>query len=185
MAEDEDLDEDVESEDGEDGESQPKKGGKKTLFIIIGVAVLLLLGVGGALFVFLPDSATETTVEDEVEGEPEEPLPAEEVVLAPPVGIFYELPELLVDMNDISKRTAFLRLKLTLALAEESDRVRAEKQTPRIVDQMLAYLREVRAEELYGSAGMHRLREELLKRAAIAMAPAKVEDVLFTEVLLQ
>jgi flagellar FliL protein len=50
---------------------------------------------------------------------------------------------------------------------------------------MLAYLREVRAEEISESAGMHRMREELLKRAAIAIAPAKVEDILFTEVLMQ
>jgi flagellar FliL protein len=92
---------------------------------------------------------------------------------------------MLVDMNDVSRRTAFLRLKLTLALAEESDRARAEMLTPRIVDHMLAYLREVRAEEISESAGMHRMREELLKRAAIAIAPAKVEDILFTEVLMQ
>ena len=178
MAEDEDLDE--EAEDGEDDESRPKKGGKKTLFIVIGVVVLLILGVAGALLVGLPDSATETAVEEEQE----EPLPFEEV-LAPPGNVFYELPELLVDMNSVSRRTAFLRLSLTLALAEESDRARVEKLTPRIVDHILAYLREVRAEEISGSAGMHRLREELLKRAAIAVAPAKVQDLLFTEVLMQ
>lgn len=50
---------------------------------------------------------------------------------------------------------------------------------------MLAYLCGVRAEEISGSAGMHRMREELLKRAAIAIAPAKLQDLLFTEVLLQ
>ena len=185
MAEDEDLDE--EAEDGEDDESRPKKGGKKTLFIVIGVVVLLILGVAGALLVGLPDSATETAVEEDetaVEEEQEEPLPVEEV-LALPGDVFYELPELLVDLNSVSRRTAFLRLNLTLALTEESDRARVEKLTPRIVDHILAYLREVRAEEISGSAGMHRLREELLKRAAIAVAPAKVQDLLFTEVPMQ
>ena len=183
MAEDEDLDEDEESEGDGDEESQSKKGGKKTLFIVIGVVVLLILGAVGALLVGLPESATETTVEEE-EGL-DESLPVEEEAVAPPGLIFHELPEMLVDMNDVSRRTAFLRLKLTLALAEESDRARAEMLTPRIVDHMLAYLREVRAEEISGSAGMHRMREELLKRAAIAIAPAKVEDILFTEVLMQ
>lgn len=104
MAEDEDRDE--ESEDGEDEESQSKKDGKKTLFIIVGVVVLVILGAVGALLVGLSDSETETTVE-EAHGEPlpEEALPEEEV-LAPPARVFHELPEILVDMNDVSQRTA-------------------------------------------------------------------------------
>ena len=36
-----------------------------------------------------------------------------------------------------------------------------------------------------GSAGIHRLREELLARANIAAAPARVVDILFTEMLVQ
>jgi flagellar FliL protein len=43
----------------------------------------------------------------------------------------------------------------------------------------------MRPEELRGSAGTWRLREELLARANIALAPARVVDVLFTEMLVQ
>jgi flagellar FliL protein len=38
---------------------------------------------------------------------------------------------------------------------------------------------------LRGSAGTWRLREELIARANIAIAPARVTDVLFTELLIQ
>jgi flagellar FliL protein len=47
------------------------------------------------------------------------------------------------------------------------------------------YLREMRPEELRGSAGTYRLREELLARANIAVSPARVTDVLFSEMIIQ
>jgi len=45
--------------------------------------------------------------------------------------------------------------------------------------------RELRIEDLQGSAGMYRLREELLRRVRAATAPAQVKDVLFKEMLVQ
>jgi flagellar FliL protein len=56
---------------------------------------------------------------------------------------------------------------------------------PRIMDNFQVYLRELRIEDLKGSAGMYRLREELLVRVNAAAAPAKVRDVLFKEMLVQ
>jgi flagellar FliL protein len=47
------------------------------------------------------------------------------------------------------------------------------------------YLREMHPDELRGAAGTYRLREELIDRASIAAAPARVKDVLFTELLIQ
>ena len=56
---------------------------------------------------------------------------------------------------------------------------------PRIMDNFQVYLRELRIEDLKGSAGMYRLREELLTRVNAAAAPAKIQDVLFKEILVQ
>jgi flagellar FliL protein len=47
------------------------------------------------------------------------------------------------------------------------------------------YIREIRPEELRGSTGTYRLREELIARAQIAVHPAQVRDVLFVEMLVQ
>ncbi|MFQ5467950.1 MAG: flagellar basal body-associated FliL family protein, partial [Kiloniellaceae bacterium] len=47
------------------------------------------------------------------------------------------------------------------------------------------YLRELRIQDLQGSAGLQRLREELLLRVATAAYPAQVRDVLFREMLIQ
>jgi flagellar FliL protein len=56
---------------------------------------------------------------------------------------------------------------------------------PRILDLFQTYLREMRPEELRGSAGTQRLREELLARANLAAAPARIVDVLFQEIIVQ
>ena len=42
---------------------------------------------------------------------------------------------------------------------------------PRVVDQFQAYLRELRVDDLKGSAGVLRLKEELLRRVNVAAAP--------------
>lgn len=54
-----------------------------------------------------------------------------------------------------------------------------------MIDQFQVYLRELRVEDLQGSAGMYRLREELLIRVSAAVKPAKVSDILFKEMLVQ
>jgi len=56
---------------------------------------------------------------------------------------------------------------------------------PRIIDNFQVYLRELRLEDLRGSAGMYRLREELLTRVVAAAQPVRVKDVLFKEMLIQ
>jgi flagellar FliL protein len=56
---------------------------------------------------------------------------------------------------------------------------------PRIVDQFQSYLRELRVDDLRGSAGVMRLKEELLRRINVAAAPFSVRDVLLKEMIVQ
>ena len=56
---------------------------------------------------------------------------------------------------------------------------------PRMVDQFQAYLRELRLDDLKGSEGVVRLKEELLRRADVAAAPYKVRDVLLKQMIIQ
>ena len=48
-----------------------------------------------------------------------------------------------------------------------------------------ARARELRRSDLEGSAGIYRLKEELLRRVNLAIYPAHVESVLFKEILVQ
>jgi len=56
---------------------------------------------------------------------------------------------------------------------------------PRVTDIFQTYLRELRAGDLNGSAGMYRLKEELTRRVNAALAPTQVSAVLFKEIIVQ
>ena len=49
----------------------------------------------------------------------------------------------------------------------------------------ISSLRELRLDDLKGSAGVLRLKEELLRRVNVAAAPYKVRDVLLKEMIVQ
>lgn len=66
-----------------------------------------------------------------------------------------------------------------------ADAGQAEKMLPRIIDSLQFYLREMRLEELQGSVGTYRLKEEIQGRLNRILAPVKVNDVLFKEILIQ
>jgi flagellar FliL protein len=72
-----------------------------------------------------------------------------------------------------------------LEVGRQDDVERVKLAMPRLQDMFQTYLREMRPEELRGSAGTYRLREELIARANLAAAPAQVTDVLFTQMLIQ
>ena len=98
---------------------------------------------------------------------------------------FYDLPEMIVNLNSTGRRPSFLKIKVSLELANEADISHLDSVSPRIIDNFQVYLRELRIDDLRGSAGIYRLREELLARVATAARPAKIKNVLFKEVLVQ
>ena len=104
---------------------------------------------------------------------------------APKQTVFYDMPTMLVNLNSDGRQSNFLKLSVSLELSSEAGRAKLEKMQPRIVDNFQVYLRELRIEDLQGSAGLQRLREELLLRVNTAVEGAHVEDVLFKEMLVQ
>jgi len=156
-----------------------KRGGKK---LIIGVVLLVLLMVGTAAGLYFSGIASTLL------GKGEEKK-AEKVEAPPPppkVAVFYDdLPDMLVNLNTGSKKSSFLKLHVSFQIESEEDKAKIKLVQARIVDTFQTYLRELRLEDLKGSAGLYRLREELLMRVNAAVAPVKVDDVLFTEMLVQ
>jgi flagellar protein FliL len=102
-----------------------------------------------------------------------------------PAPVFYALPDLLVSLNTGERRSTFLRVEVNLQLQNAEDQPRIERLLPRVMDYCQVYLRELRLDELRGSAGTTRLREELLRRISTAAAPIQVTDVLFSEIFVQ
>lgn len=177
----EDLDD---FEDGAGSEASGEDGGKgrniKRLLLL--VVLPLLLVVGGGAGVYLSGAADPLLAMVGL-GHAKE---AEEVVPEQPKAtVYYDLPEMLVNLNTAGRKQSFLKIRVALELADGGDVPRVEQAMPRVVDQFQVYLRELRVEDLQGAAGMYRLREELLVRVGAAVKPAKVNDVLFREMLVQ
>ena len=180
----EDLDDGVgESEDeGGEGEGGSGSGKKRLLIVIAAVLVLILGGAAAAYFTGLLQPVIDMLSGGQDAVAVEE-LDQQQVSSGD--AVFYDLQEMLVNINTGGRKAVYLKIRVSLELESGDDIVRIEEMMPRIVDNFQIYLRELRIEDLKGSAGMYRLREELLKRVSVAVAPAKVNDVLFKEMLVQ
>lgn len=100
-------------------------------------------------------------------------------------GYYYDLPDFIVNLSDSGSRQRFLKLSISLEIPKKEDEIKLQAVMPRISDGFQTYLRELRVDDLRGSAGVYRLRQELLARVRIAADPVFVRDVLFREILVQ
>lgn len=153
------------------GEPEPGRrrfalGGKKLLF---GLPALLLLG-GGAYY-----GATSY-------GLPGVAAPAAMSVKS---KVYYDLPEMVVNLSSGDKRVQYLKLKVALEASDQQVIDALTPVMPRILDMFQLYLRELRSTDLEGSAGVFRLKEELLRRINIEVHPRHVDRVLFKEIIVQ
>lgn len=182
-----DAADDADGEEGEEGGGGKSSGGKKKLFIIIGAVLLLLIGGGAAVFFLglldpLLGGSEEQTSEDEGEngdGGDGEAGEGEANV------VFYDLDEMIINLNTSGRQQSLLKIKVVLEVASQADLPKVQALMPRVVDNFQTYLRELRIDDIRGSAGLYRLREELLTRVNIAVKPAKVNAILFKEMLIQ
>ena len=99
--------------------------------------------------------------------------------------IFYELPDMIVNLNTSGNQPRFLKIRVALEFGDRKIVSKIRRDMPRIIDHFQVYLRELRREDLRGSAGMYRLKEELMIRVNQTVQPSRVRDVLFREMLVQ
>jgi flagellar FliL protein len=159
--------------EGAEGEGAGAKKGflSKKLIIMAAAGLLVVGGGGGGAYFFMS-------------GKGHEEKPAQAAVKPPPA--FFDLPELLVNLQSPGAgRTSFLKAKIVLEMENEKLVEQIKPLLPRVMDAFQTYLREMRQTDLDGSAGLYRLREELTRRVNLAVAPSKVNAVLFKEIIVQ
>lgn len=182
MADEDDLDEGAGGEEDTDLDDPPGGGGKKKMPIIIGAVLFLIVGgVAAAYFAGL----LQPLIDAIAGGAPEDGAEEDGAEVALGKEVFFDLDEMLVNLNTGARKSTFLKIKVALELENANEILRIQELMPRIMDNFQVYLRELRIEDLKGSAGMYRLREELLTRVNAATAPVRVKDVLFKEMLVQ
>lgn len=173
----------------EAAEGEAKKGGGKKKLLLIALPVVLI-GAGAGLWF--------TGILPGLLGMNPPPPPAAEgegaaQAQAPRPPAFFEMPEIITNLNAPGRRPVFVKLRSKLEITRAEDSAAIQTAMPRLLDLFQTHLREMRPEELRGSAGTQRLREELVARANIAVAPPagstqpapRITDVLFTEILVQ
>src|SRR5690606_26985418 len=146
-----------------------KKGIPK-LFIIIGAAALVVLLAGAGLYVFLSSSAapSEATAEASTDG-------GQAAATAAAAGntFIFNLPPMMVNLKNDGNGTAFMKLQLALEVANQEMMVEIQPRLAKVIDAFQVYLRELRKSDLEGSAGVYRLKEELLRRVNVAIYPSR------------
>lgn len=159
-----------EAEDGTEGaeDAPPAEPRSKKKLAIIGAAVLLLLGGGGGAAYMFFGASEDATAEASEE--------------AP---IYVEVPPLTVNLRTADGQTRFLKVRLVLVPADADKEEALRAKLPLILDAFQPFLRELRPEDLAGSAAVYRLKEELILRSASVLGPDAVRDVLVQDLIQQ
>lgn len=158
----------------EKSDDPPPKKSRRKLILIAAAVVVLLAAAAGLWFTGILPRLLGMEKPKEAAGEAKPVLPS-----------YVDVPEMVANLNGNSHKPSYIKLAARIEVPRPEDVEKVKAALPRIQDVMQTYLREMRPEELRGSAGTYRLREELLARANTAVAPAKVSDVLFTQMLVQ
>lgn len=146
-------------------------------------ALILALGGAGAAILFLGgggEAEHSVALEEETHDQTEAIAQA-----SAHVPHFYEMPELLVNINSSSGEATFLKIKLNIEVSDEALMPILDQNMPRVIDRYQGFLRELRPEDISGSAGYYRLKLELLRRVNLAIAPAQADAVNIDQLLIQ
>lgn len=196
----------AEGGEGAEGDAPAKKKlAGKTLILFIVLPALLILGAGGgaAFFLLKPKAEVHANAGDHGKDKGKKKkkdahgkdkgghggaakADGSSPVVSEGDGVYYvALPQMLINFSTDDGRPAFLKLRVTLEAPDEDVAYAVEPELPRIMDQFQGFLRELRMDDISGSAGTARLRLELLRRVNLAIAPAQMNAVLIEEMLVQ
>jgi flagellar protein FliL len=162
--------------EAEEGKAPPKR--KLSLkLILMAVGGLIGLGAigGGGYFFFFSGGHDKAEAAAPAAGPQIKPV------------VFLDMPDVLVNLSSTGggERTQYLKVKVTLELPNEAMSAQIQPVMPRLMDAFQTYLRELRPSDLDGSAGLYRLKEELTRRVNAAIAPSRINAVLFKEIVVQ
>ena len=163
---------DIVAEDIPEAASEAKKPRfSKKMLIIIGAIVTLLLVGGGAAYTML--SGGESTEEVKAEGYGEGRVS------------YVEAPPMVVNLREADGSARFLKIRFTLIPVNPDKADELKKKLPLIVDAFQPFLRELRPEDLSGSAAVFRIKEEMLVRATEAVGQHQIKDILIQDLIQQ
>jgi flagellar protein FliL len=148
---------------------------KKKLLMIGGLG-LLLVGGGGGAWLFFGPSGHEPKAASEASAEGKE---GEEG------AGFVEVPAMVVNLRSGDGAARFIKIRLMLVPANAEKAPVITAHLPLVIDSYQPFLRELRPEDLAGSAAVFRIKEELLIRANAVIGTGSVREVLVQDLIQQ
>jgi flagellar FliL protein len=182
--------------EGEGGEAVAEGGKKKLpmkLMIIAVVAVVFLAGGGatGYLLFLKPKHAPVKVAEvkpkakKKEKGKDAKPEEGMGKTSDGPNGVtYYAFPTVLSDMQGADGRPGQVKLDMTFELANVDVADTINENMPRVKDMLQTFLRELRPEDISGSEGDFRLRQELMRRVNLIIAPAQINTINLTGIVI-
>ena len=150
---------------------EPKS--KKRLIVIAAALLLLGGGGGGAAYLMLGSGGGAV---DQAAAEAEPPAEA---------AAYVEVPPMTVNLRSADGQARFLKVRFVLVPRKASEEEMVKEKLPLILDSFQPFLRELRPEDLAGSAAVFRLKEEMIVRAARVLGPDIISDVLIQDLIQQ
>lgn len=165
---------------GETAESQATaKPGKRKIILAAAGAAVLLLGGGGAYALSGGDAA---------EAETEESAAADHGESEGGHGEgdkFIDVPPMVVNLRSADGAARFIKLHFMLVPGANGTEEGLKEKLPVLLDAYQPFLRELRPEDLAGSAAVFRIKEEMLVRARETLGEGQVKDVLIQDLIQQ
>ena len=177
--------------EGGEGEAAADARTKPPLLMLVGAGVgaLVVLGGGGAAAALML-GGHKGPADAHAKAHHKAPKKAEGKDAKNPVSegpdgvLYYTMPDLTANIQGTDSHPSYLKLKLVFEVADQDAADAIAPNAPRLNDMFQGFLRELRPEDLNGSAGSYQLRMEIQRRVNLVIAPAKVNAVLIQEMLV-
>lgn len=98
---------------------------------------------------------------------------------------YIEAPTLTVNLRSGDGQARFLKLRFILVATHASKVDSIKERLPVVLDALQPFLRELRPEDLAGSAAVFRIKEEMMSRTTQALGAGTVKDVLIQDLVQQ
>ncbi|MDP8221960.1 MAG: flagellar basal body-associated FliL family protein [Candidatus Lernaella stagnicola] len=170
----------VDQEGMEPVEEQEKGGKSKIKLIIIGVAVIAVIGAAvGALFAFgILGSGGQSDADPALE-------PEQIVGSADPTKVLPTVPleSFVVNLSD-AEQSRFLKVTIVIELTREDLAEEVEKRTQKIKDAVITLLSSKSVAQVRDSKGKLKLKQEITLRLNEILGGNSVSEILFTEFII-
>jgi flagellar FliL protein len=137
--------------------------------LLAGAAAALLLVAAGAGYMLLGRGGGDTTA----------------ATASDAATVYVDAPAMLVNLHSADGQARFLKLRFIIVAANAAKGEEIKARLPAILDALQPFLRELRPEDLNGSAAVFRVKEEMMVRTTSLFGPGAVRDILIQDLVQQ